>query len=487
MLRLSWRGHAGPTHIDPSGSRHLPSRADWHGRKAVGHRTVAPAVGLTCYAWSIILVISTAVLSVAHAEVVPDRVAEVVAKVSSAVVRVITVRASQLAGDDGAPARPSGSGQPTTSIGSGFIIDPSGFIATNKHVIQDASAVFVVTADSVRYQPTIVGMTANADMALLKIDAPVKLPFVSFGDSDQIRVGDTVIAIGSPFGFDNSVTAGIISATNRDMMESPFDDYFQTDAPTNHGNSGGPLFNLAGEVIGMNSLIVAPTTGWSGLGFALPSNDLHFVFGRLMKTGEVRAGMLPIFTQQVSWMLQQALATPNQQGALVTAVNDKGGAMLHGEIAAGDVILTFNGQDVLDPRDLARKAARATIGSWAELGLYRGGEHKIVHVMIHQLPEAKPIILNGNGQKGLGLELTIGHREDGGAAVKVNAVDPAGTAAASGIQKDDLILEIQQTVLSDPNDALRLFSERTATQHGFTAVLIERDKKRIWIPVPMPN
>ena len=173
-----------------------------------------------------------------------------------------------------------------TALGSGFVIDPAGFIATNKHVIDRATSIFVMTAEGVRYQAKVVGMPDKADMALLHVDAGQPLPAVPFGDSDKMRVGDTVIAIGSPFGFDNSVTAGIVSAVNRDIMESPFDDYFQTDAAINHGNSGGPLFNLAGEVIGMNSVIFAPGTGSVGLGFAVPSNDLHFVFDRLMKTGQ---------------------------------------------------------------------------------------------------------------------------------------------------------------------------------------------------------
>ena len=174
------------------------------------------------------------------------------------------------------------------AIGSGFIIDPAGYVSTNKHVVVDATAIFVVAPDGVRYKASVVGMPSKADMALLKINAGHTLPAVKFGDSDKMRVGDTVIAIGSPFGFDNTVTAGILSAVNRDIMESPFDDYLQTDAAINHGNSGGPLFNLAGEVIGMNSVIIRAghRLGRAGLR-ACRRATLHFVFDRLMRS---RAG-----------------------------------------------------------------------------------------------------------------------------------------------------------------------------------------------------
>jgi serine protease Do len=420
-----------------------------------------------------------------------EQIAGVVAKVSPAVVRVVTVRPpktdeakpnAQIAGASASSA--SAADETTTAIGSGFIIDPSGFIATNKHVVEDGSSIFVMTSDGVRYQASVVGMPGKADMALLRIYAGHPLPSVTFGDSDKMRVGDTVIAIGSPFGFDNTATSGIVSAVDRDIMESPFDDYIQTDAAINHGNSGGPLFNLQGQVIGMNSVIFSPSTGSSGLGFALPSNEMQFVFGRLMKTGEVRAGMLPIHTQQVTWMLKQALDTPDLQGALVTSVHDDGDAMLHGEIKPGDVILTFNGEKVWDPRDLARKAAKSQIGSDAELEICRGAVHQTVHVTIQAWPEGNPVILRDDGQRKLGLELASA---EGTKGVTVSAVDPVGTAADSGIQKGDIIVEIQQTPVSDPDEALRLFSMQGAQRHHFAAVLVERDKKLSWMPLAIPN
>ncbi|WP_428493504.1 trypsin-like peptidase domain-containing protein [Rhodopila sp.] len=374
-----------------------------------------------------------------------------------------------------------------TSTGSGFIIEPSGFIATNKHVVEDAVALFVETSGGERYKASVVGMPGKADMALIRIKAPHSLPYVPFGDSDKVRVGDTVIAIGSPFGFDNSVTAGIISAVNRDIMESPFDDYLQTDAAINHGNSGGPLFNTKGEVIGMNSVIFAPGTGSVGLGFAIPSNDLHFVFERLMKTGEIDAGMLPIYTQQVTWMLKQALNAPDLQGALVTSVHDDGGKMMHGKIKPGDIILSFNGETVTDPRDLARKAAAAAIGSDAALEICQDGVNETVHVKIHEWPESKPVVLHDPAGRKLGLQLASAPGDKGASVVTVAAIDPMGTAANSGIHKGDVIMEVQQKPVSEPAQAMRLLKEQSEKRHHYAAVLVRHDKTLSWMPLEVPD
>src|ERR1700722_4889992 len=345
-----------------------------------------------------------------------DKIAAIVARVSPAVVRVVTVRppAVDQTKPENKVATAANDGS-TTAFGSGYVIDPSGYIGTNRHVVEGASSVFVVTSDGVRHAAQIVGMPNEVDIALLRIDAgPQPLPFVQLGDSDKMQVGDEVFAIGSPFGFDNTVTAGIISGVNRNIMESPFDDYLQTDATINHGNSGGPLFSMRGEVIGMTSVIFSPDPGSSGVGFALPSSSLQFVFDRLMKTGKINAGILPIHTQAVTWMLQKALNAPDLLGALVTSVQDNGGTMLQGKIKGGDVIRTFNGETVLDPRDLAGKGARAPIGSDAALGIYRAGTNETVHVPVQALPEAKPVVLDNDGPRTLpSVPTTVRHLPPG--------------------------------------------------------------------------
>jgi serine protease Do len=298
-----------------------------------------------------------------------------------------------------------------------------------------------------------------------------------------MRVGDGVFAIGSPFGFDTSVTAGIISAVNRDIKESPFDEYLQTDAAINHGNSGGPLFNRLGEVIGMNSVMFAPTPGSAGVGFAIPSSVLRFVFTRLIETGAFTAGMLPIHTQQVSWMLKEALGVPDLDGALVTSVQIPGETTPPGEIRPGDVVRTFNGQKVLDPRDLARKVARAPVGGDAVLGIYRNGVLESAHVTIEAWPRAQPIVLDNDRRRTPGLELVSGHGENGKPIVTVASVDPAGMAADSGMQKNDILVQVQQTPVSEPDQALRIFAARSSLNHHFVAVLVERDKKLFWLPL----
>jgi serine protease Do len=237
----------------------------------------------------------------------------------------------------------------------------------------------------------------------------------------------------------------------------------------------------------MTSVIFSPVPASAGIGFAVPSNSLKFAYGRLMKFGEVGAGMLPIHTQPVTWMLEQALDTPDLEGALVTSVQDDSGTMLQGKIQADDVIRTFNGEKVLDPRDLARKAARAPIGSDVVLELYRSGASETAHVTIQAWPEAKPIVLNDDGPRTLGLELASGRGDNDKPIVTVASVDPNGSAADSGIQKGDIIVEVQQTVVSEPDQALRIFWAQSALKRHFAAVLVERDKKLSWMALAVPQ
>lgn len=237
----------------------------------------------------------------------------------------------------------------------------------------------------------------------------------------------------------------------------------------------------------MTSVIFSPDPGSAGVGFAVPSDSLRFCFDRLMKTGEVKAGMLPIHTEAVTWMLQQALEAPDLRGALVSSVQDDAGKMLQGKIMGGDIIRSFNGEPISDPRDLARKAARAPIGGDAALELWRRGATDTVHVTIHAWPEAKPPVLDNDGPKTLGLELTSGQGDKGERIVTVASVDATGTAADSGIQKGDTIVEVQQTPVSEPDQALRIFSAQSSLKHRFVAVLVDRGKKLGWMSLAIPE
>ena len=294
-----------------------------------------------------------------------------------------------------------------------------------------------------------------------------------------------MIAIGSPFGFDNTVTAGIVSSINRDIMESPFDDYIQTDAAINHGNSGGPLFNLRGQVVGMNSVLFAPGEGSAGVGFAIPSNDLRFVLDRLMAHGDVRAGMLPIRTQQVTGLMANAIGAPSAGGALIASLGPEADQM-NGKIQPGDVITRFNNEAVTDPRDLARKAAVANVGSQAVLALYRAGKMLTVEVPILPLEGGiQSMSSNHYHPKVLGLRFADAARGQQG--VTVSGIDPSGSAADSGLLKGDVILRVQQQPVSTADEASRAFQSRINDRHAYAAVLVERDNKQTWFPVALPE
>jgi serine protease Do len=422
----------------------------------------------------------------ARADQPPGLIAGMVANVQGSVMRVVVVHPPEKPDDNATGKAQVGDSAPVTRIGSGFIVDPSGLVATNRHVVENTLAIFVGTPDGGRYRAEIVGMPAKADIALLRIiHPPANLTAVKFGDSDKLRPGDTVVAIGSPFGFDNTVTAGIVSSVNRDIMESPFDDYIQTDAAINHGNSGGPLFNLAGEVVGMTSVLYAPGnySGSVGLGFAIPSNDLRFVFSRLEKYGEVRAGMLPLRTQQVTEFMAQAIGSPDAGGALIASLGPKADEMNH-QIEPGDIVRSFNGQPVIDPRDLARKAARTPIGSVATLGICRSGTIMTVQVPILPFEDqpSKGEVLPGPPPKILGLQLAAAK---GGVAV--SAVDPAGSVADSGLQAGDIILRVQQQRVRTPEEAEAALKAREAAKQPYAAILVERDDRSSWIPIALPG
>ncbi|MFL5283651.1 MAG: trypsin-like peptidase domain-containing protein [Rhodopila sp.] len=427
--------------------------------------------------------------ALASSDEAPGVIAGVVAKVQNSVMRIVVVHPPDKPSPEEKQMAQAGDSRPVTRIGSGFVVDPDGLVATNRHVVENSLAIFVGTPDGGRYRAELVGVAPKADIALVRIHTGYKLPAITWGNSDKLRPGDTVIAIGSPFGFDNTVTSGIVSSVNRDIMESPFDDYIQTDAAINHGNSGGPLFNANGEVVGMNSVLFAPGTysGSVGLGFAIPSNDLRFVFSRLEKHHELRAGMLPFRTQAVTALMAQAIGSPSPGGALIAALGPRGDEM-NGQIQPGDVIRAFNGAMVEDPRDLARKAAGAEIGSIATLGICRSGTIMSVDVPILPFDQHPDKTLEpGPPPTALGLQFTAATGSDGKAhGVTVEAIDPSGSAADSGLQTGDIILRVQQQNVSTPEQAQAALKARADAMLPYAAVLVLRDDKRTWIPVALP-
>ena len=355
------------------------------------------------------------------------------------------------------------------SLGSGFIVDPSGIVITNNHVIEGANEVTVILTDGTKLKAEIIGKDTKIDVAVLKVKSDHPLKFVPFGDSDKMRVGDAVMAVGNPFGLGGTVTAGIVSARNRNIDSGPYDNYIQTDASINKGNSGGPLFDMAGEVIGINTAILSPSGGSIGIGFATPSNTVLPVIDQLRQFHEVRRGWLGVRIQSVDEGIAESLGLGTARGALVAGVDDKGPAKPAG-IKAGDVIVKFDGKDVKESRDLPTIVAATPVGKDVQVGIVRDGKDQELTVKLGRLedtekqaalekgqPDAAP---KGAVQSALGMELSqlsddIRKKfsiKDTVKGVAVTAVDPNSPANDKAIKPGDVLVEINQNAVTDPAD-----------------------------------
>src|SRR5690348_2760227 len=272
------------------------------------------------------------------------------------------------------------------SLGSGFIIDASGLVVTNNHVIADADEVNVILNDGTTLKAEVIGRDQKTDLALLKVAANKPLKAVKFGDSEKLRLGEWVIAIGNPFSLGGTVTAGIVSARNRDIQSGPYDNYIQTDAAINRGNSGGPLFNLNGEVIGVNTAIISPSGGSIGIGFAVPSNSAVAVIDQLRQFGETRRGWLGVRIQQVTDDIAESLGIAPPRGALVAGIDDKGPAKPAG-IEPGDVVVSFDGHDIKEMHDLPRVVADTPVGKVVDVVVIRKGKQETHKVTVGRLQD----------------------------------------------------------------------------------------------------
>jgi len=374
-----------------------------------------------------------------------------------------------------------------TSLGSGFIIDTQGHVVTNNHVIQDADQVTVILHDDSRLEAKVIGRDAKTDLAILKVEPSSKLVPAKFGDSDHVRVGDWVLAIGNPFGFGGTVTAGIISARGRDINAGPYDDFLQTDAPINRGNSGGPMFNLDGEVIGINTAIFSPSGGSVGIGFAIPSASAQPVIQQLIQHGEVRRGWLGVRIQAVTDEIADALGLKEPVGALVASVIP-GGPAEKAQLKDGDVIIEFDGKPVTQMRRLPRLVADTEVGRTVPVKVWRGGKEIMVKVAVGALEEGEEKVASTApgpgaspaGQKvgALGIDIAaIDDRlrdrfglEDDARGVVVTSVDADGPAGEQGIRVGDRIVEVAQETVSTPT---QLESKiKAAQQAGRKAVLL---------------
>lgn len=347
------------------------------------------------------------------------------------------------------------------SLGSGFIIDPSGLVVTNNHVIAEADEVSVILNDGTRLKAEVLGRDTKTDLALLKVQSDKPLKAVKFGDSDKLRLGEWVIAIGNPFSLGGTVTAGIVSARDRDIQSGPYDNYIQTDASINRGNSGGPLFNLDGEVVGINTAIISPSGGSIGIGFAVPSKTAVPVIEQLREFKEVRRGWLGVRIQHVSEEIAESLNIRPPRGALVAGIDEKGPAKPAG-IEPGDVIVKFDGKDIKEMRDLPRIVADTPVGKDVEVTVIRKGQEVTRRVTLGRLEEAeKQAALTKKEDEpeekspvkstlGLGLvDLTDALRKEhkiksSVRGVLITKVDPSSQAADKRLQPGMVIAEVQQ-------------------------------------------
>jgi serine protease Do len=358
----------------------------------------------------------------------------------------------------------------TNSLGSGFIVDTSGIVVTNNHVIADADEINVILNDGTKIRAELVGVDKKTDLAVLKFKPVKPLVAVKFGDSDKLRLGEWVIAIGNPFSLGGTVTAGIVSARNRDINSGPYDSYIQTDAAINRGNSGGPLFNLEGEVIGVNTLIISPSGGSIGIGFAVPSKTVAGVVDQLRQFGELRRGWLGVRIQQVTDEIAESLNIKPARGALIAGVEDKGPAKPAG-IEPGDVVVKFDGKDIKEPKDLSRVVADTAVGKEVDVVLIRKGAEETRKVTLGRLedgdkavqtaaktqsePAEKPVT-----QKALGLDLATLSKDlrtrykvkDSVKGVIITNVDGSSDAADKHLSAGEVIVEVAQEAVSNAAD-----------------------------------
>ena len=458
-------------------------------------RLLALAGSLAC--WTVLERPALAVPPTAAMLDLPD----IVAPLLPAVVNITVLQ--QPAGEDARGAEEIGA--PRSAQGSGFVISPDGYIVTNRHVIDGAYSVSVEFNDGETFPAQIASVNARPDLALLKIDAGKPLPTVGFGDSDALRIGQPVIAIGNPLGLNSSVSVGVVSALNRNLDSTMIDDFIQTDAAINHGNSGGPLFNLKGQVIGVNWALLAPgqQTGSAGLGLAIPSNDVAWVVDQMHRLGRLHPGFIGVRIQQVTQDMQDALSLPSHSGGIVLSMLPGGPAAKAG-LHEGDVVLKLNGQEPTDVRALLRAVGASPPGSVAGLLLWQDGTLRKISVPVEEWPADAPFnpagpqvhLDRGTRQQSadLGLRLASAGREQladlkltNRTGVTVLGVAANSPAADRGLVAGDIILRVQRDTVASPQDIAKAVAGARAEGRKAVMVLVVSQDQPRWVVLPLAD
>jgi serine protease Do len=402
-------------------------------------------------------------------------------------------------GEKGAPGGPNSPLSRVASLGSGFVIDPSGLIVTNNHVIANAEQITVTLSDDTTLQAEVIGRDAVSDLALLKVEPKAPLPAASWGDSAKARVGDWVLAIGNPFGLGGTVTSGIISATARDIHSGPYDDFLQTDASINRGNSGGPMFNLAGEVIGINTAIFSPSGGSIGIGFAIPSAFARPIVDQLKATGKVERGWIGARIQPVSEEIAEAVGLDKGRGAMIGAI-DPASPAAQAKLQPGDVILSFDGKLIDRSRQLPRLVADAAPDAVVKLSVWRDGKEQDVELKVAALNPNRPAPPPPEPEKPkpptsvdvLGLKLTKLSAElrkqfslpETAKGVVITEVPQNSPGAAQGLRPGDLVIAVGHEPVGSLEDVQQKVAAVKKTGHKNALVRVEREGNTRFIALP---
>jgi len=386
------------------------------------------------------------------------------------------------------------------AAGSGFFIDASGLIVTNNHVIDDADKIIVRTTDGKRYVAKLVGRDTKTDLALLKISGDHEFPHVSWGDSDKTEVGDWLLAIGNPFGLGGTVTAGIVSARGRDIRSGPYDDYLQIDAPINSGNSGGPLFDMNGQVVGINTAIFTPNGGNVGIGFAIPSKIAKSIIVQLKEHGSVVRGWLGVEVQPVTPDIARSIGLSEAKGSIIVRVLPGSPAAKAG-LKQGDVILAFDDKPVVRSHDLPMLVGSATPGHRYQTKIWRNGQPMERSVVLAKQSATKMASAtpSGSGTHSLisGMGMTVAALTDetraaygiaaGVKGVLVVDVTPEGAALEGGIRPGDVIVSIGENAVASPADVRRQLTNAAANKHHAVLFLINRKGAQLYVGLPIPT